>query len=216
MRKWTRILRVVAVLALLSFAQVLVLPQMVQAQTPECTYDKESPSLESARLNFRITNYDCAEMELNDLLADESLDLQAKADAHILLAAVYYAKVRDDKEKRSRVMEQFVAAFQSLRQWRGELDIKSPEFLALMKEAQELVDKQEKAADAVKEQIPEAKMEPLITQKPGEEKKPWYKRWWVLGIGVGVVATAVAVAAGGGGDDGGQPPDELPGFPVHP
>ena len=213
MHNGTRIVRVVAVLALLGFAQALVLPQVAQAQVPGCVHDKEKPSLENARLNFKITNYDCAEQELNDLLAVDTLDLQTKADAHILLAAVYYAKVRDDKEKRSRVMEQFVAAFQSLRDWRGELDIKSPEFLALMKEAQELVDKQDEAAAALKEKVPGAGVEtPLAVKK--DEKKPWYKRWWVLGIGAGVVAVAVAVAAGGGEEE--QPPPALPGFPGHP
>ncbi|UCC43926.1 MAG: hypothetical protein JSU65_12565 [Candidatus Zixiibacteriota bacterium] len=114
----------------------------VVAQTggTECAYDKSAPSLESARRAFKVTNYECAELELNDLLKDTTLTLKERADAHVLLAAVYYATLRDKDEKQSRVMEQFVAAFKSYRDWRGELDIRSPEFLALMQQAQQSVD----------------------------------------------------------------------------
>lgn len=210
-----RMRRAVAALTLLGFVQLVVLPQTAPAQTPECTYDKQNPSIENARYNFRITNYDCAELELNDLLAIDTVSLQTKADAHILLAAVYYAKVRNDDEKRSRVVEQFVAAFKAFRDWRGELDIKSPEFLAFMNEAKELVNKQEEALSAVEEQVPRPTIESSLQPPTGDQKKPWYKRWWVLGLGVGVVAVAVAVAAGGG-DDGEEAPSDLPGFPPPP
>ncbi|HUV31416.1 MAG TPA: hypothetical protein VMY05_10045 [Acidobacteriota bacterium] len=217
MRSCNRMLKGIAVLVLLVFAQSMVLPQLVRAQAPECVYDKTKPSLDHARTNFKITNYDCAEMELKDLLAVDTLALQDKADAHILLAAVYYAKVRGDKEKRNRVMKEFVAAFKAAREWRGVLDIQSPEFLALMKEAQDLVDQEESAMAAVEEQVPGARVDLGLKDEDKGKKKPWYKRWWVLGIGVGVVAMAVAVAAGGGGDEPGEEPlGPLPGFPGHP
>lgn len=221
MRKRAGVLKLGAVFALLVYLQALVLPQMVQAQEVECPFDKANPTIDNARYNFKITNYDCAELELKTLLADEAIELQTKADAHVLLAAVYYAKIRNDEEKRNLVVEQFVAAFKSLRSWRGDLDIKSPEFVALMEQAQALVDKQddalEAATDKVKEQVPDAKIDEAVpvTVVSGDQKKPWYKQWWAIGLGVGVVAGAVVLAAGGGGGDGEETGD-LPGFPDPP
>ena len=213
------VLKAGAILTLIVFLQALVLPQLVQAQTTDCPFDQDNPSIENARYNFRITNYDCAEIELQTLLADENLDMQVKADAHVLLAAVYYAKIRDDEQKQDLVVEQFVAAFKAFRNWRGDLDIKSPEFVAMMEQAQVLVDKQDDAVDAAKdkveEQLPEEQKEMAqVVPVSGDGKKPWYKQWWAIGLGVGLVATAVVVAAGGGGDEEGG--EELPGFPPTP
>jgi len=136
----------------------------------------------------------------------------------VLLAEVYYAKVRNDSEKRDKVMEQFVAAFKSYRDWRGELNIKSPEFMSLMKLAQDQVDEEATAVEAApveEEEITEA--QPGVTAPPKDdgEKKPWYTKWWAIALGVGVVAGAVAMAGGGGGDDGGEA-TELPDFPDPP
>ncbi|UCD62550.1 MAG: hypothetical protein JSW34_07210 [Candidatus Zixiibacteriota bacterium] len=221
MYKRAGVLKAGAIFVLLVFLQALVLPEFVQAQTPECPFDKDNPSIENARYNFKITNYDCAEVELKTLLADENLDLQIKADAHVLLAAVYYAKIRDDEQKQDLVIEQFVAAFKAFRNWRGDLDIKSPEFVAMMEQAQVLVDKQddalEAATDKVKEELPDEEAEEVVQVVPvsGDGKKPWYKQWWAIGLGVGLVAGAVVLAAGGGGDE--APPDnDLPGFPPTP
>jgi hypothetical protein len=57
-----------------------------------------------------------------------------------------------------------------------------------------------------------------VTGEEGKkEKKAWYKNWWAIALGVGVVAGAVALAGGGGGDGGGTTPDQpLPGFPPPP
>ena len=43
--------------------------------------------------------------------------------------------------------------------------------------------------------------------------KPWYKKWWAIGLGVGVVAVVAVAVGGGGGED--TPPEDttLPGFP---
>jgi hypothetical protein len=222
MYKRAGILKIGAMFALLVYLQALVLPQLVQAQDPDCPFDKANPTTENARYNFRITNYDCAELELKTLLANEDIELQDKADAHVLLAAVYYAKIRNDEEKRDLVVEQFVAAFKSLRTWRGDLDIKSPEFVALMEQAQMLVDKQDDALDTatdkVKEEVPDTELDdaPPVTVVSSDGKKPWYKQWWAIGLGVGLVAGAVVVAAGGGGGDEGEPDNDLPSFPDPP
>ena len=103
MFKRAGLLRTAAILALIVFAQALVLPQMAEAQTTDCPFDKDNPTIDNARYNFKVTNYDCAELELQALLADPNLELQAKADAHVLLASVYYAKIRNDEEKQNPV-----------------------------------------------------------------------------------------------------------------
>ncbi|MEW6411717.1 MAG: hypothetical protein AB1483_04490 [Candidatus Zixiibacteriota bacterium] len=231
MYKRAGLLKTVVILALIVYMQALVLPQVVQAQTTDCSFDKSNPTIENARYNFRITNYDCAEQELQALLAQKDLDIQAKADAHVLLASVYYAKIRNNEEKQNLVIEQFVAAFQAFRNWRGDLDIKSPEFMAMMAQAQELVDKQEDVEGAVKEEVAEEVAEatpevvpteqieetPVTVITPQEKKKgPWYKQWWAIGLGVGLVATAVVVAGGGGGGDEEPADNTLPDFPDPP
>ena len=119
-----------------------------------------------------------------------------------------------DKNKKTKVTGQFVEAFKAYSAWRGDLDIRSPEFLAMMDEARELVAKQDSAKAAVALETPET---PTVTP-PESKSKPWYKKWWVLGLGVGVVAVA-AVALTGGGDDGDKepPPDQtLSDFPDTP
>jgi hypothetical protein len=214
----TRFFRGVALFACVVFLQSLLLPPLIEAQTAPCSYNKEKPSIDSARLNFRITNYVCAEEELQALLALMDLDLQTRADAHVLLAAVYYAKVRDNDEKRNRVMEQFVAAFRAFRAWQGELDIKSPEFTKLMEDAQAMVDQQaqEAAAQPVVEPAQDTTAPPVNELQLEKKKKPWYKQWWAIGLGVGVVAAVVIVAAGGGGEDEDVKDAPLPGFPGTP
>ena len=225
MFKRARLLKAVVIFALLVFGQALVLPQIVQAQTPDCPFDKENPTIDNARYNFKITNYDCAELELQALLADTSLVLQSKADAHVLLASVYYAKVRNNDQKRDLVIGQFVAAFKSLRSWRGDLDIQSPEFLAMMEQAQMLVDEGADAEAAIKKevkqevakQVPHEEVDetPVTVVTSDGKKGPWYKQWWAIGLGVGLVATAVVVASGGG-DDPVEEDNTLPDFPDPP
>jgi hypothetical protein len=225
MQSCTRFIRGVAALTLVVFVQSLVLPALVSAQSAPCTFNKEKPSLDNARLNFRITNYACAEEELQALLAIDTLNLQSKADAHVLLAAVFYAKVRNSEEKRDRVMGQFVAAFKAFREWRGELDIKSPEFAQMLSEAQAQVDREAQApeqpaviqadttmADTVKAAAPVIKQ----AETAPKAKKAWYKQWWAIGLGVGVVVVAVVVLAGGGGDEKTTPAEPLPNFPPTP
>jgi len=218
MFKRAGLLQAVAVLALIAFVQALVLPQMAEAQTTDCPFDKENPSIDNARYNFKITNYDCAELELQALLAKPDLDLQDKADAHVLLASVYYAKIRNDEEKRNVVVEELVSAFTAFRNWRGDLDISSPEFLAMMEEAQALVDQKADAEGEAAGQIEGQEDEaPVTVIKPEKKKKgAWYKQWWAIGLGVGLVATTVVLVAGGGGDEPVPEDNTLPGFPDPP
>ena len=205
--------RWVALILMVCYTQAFLLPNLVLAQAP-CAYDKKAPSVENARRNFKGLNYKCAEQELSDFLKQDKLTLEDKSDAHILLATVYYAMLKDDTEKRDRVMEQFKEAFKAYREWRGELDIKAPEFTELMDQARADVDKETAQKQAAQQQALDSTKQSAAAAKVGG--KPWYTKWWAIGLGVGLVA-GVVVAVSGGGSGGGQPAvDTLPTFPPPP
>jgi hypothetical protein len=219
MKKHFSVLKITSVLLFIIYTNSLFVPTMVLGQEGDC-FDKTNPTLESARKSFLALNYQCAEEELDALLKMETLSTEQRADAHVLLAEVYYARVRDNSEKRSKVISQFVAAFEAYREWKGELNIKSPEFMAMMKEAQVMVDEEEESKEAAAAEEKPAEFEPVPTTtiKPETTKKPWYTKWWAIGLGVGLVAGIVIIAAGGGGDDGGggTGSNDLPDFPDPP
>ena len=134
--------RVTGIILLTCFLQMAMIPSLSMAQAPECPYDKAHPSIENARISFKSLNYGCAELEIEDFLKLETITTEQRADAHVLLAAVYYAKSKNEDEKRTLVINQFKEAFRTYREWRGELDINSSEFSEMMNEAQVLVDKE--------------------------------------------------------------------------
>jgi len=230
MHRYHLAFRITGVMILACFAHVAVLPAVSWAQ--ECSYDRANPSLDNARISFKSLDYKCAEEEINDFLKLESIPIEQRADAHVLLAAVYYAKSKNDSEKRNLVVDQFKAAFRAYRAWRGELDITSTEFIEMMNAAKALVDEEaakkpapvvppveEKPAVAKPEVTKPEVTKPQAAEPAKTEGKAWYKKWWAIGLGVGVVALA-AVALGGGGDDGGGggggTTDSLPGPPRPP
>ncbi|MEZ5360366.1 MAG: hypothetical protein R3F48_16240 [Candidatus Zixiibacteriota bacterium] len=234
----------IAQVVLLCFVQMLFFPVVGFSQPLECQFDKSNPTLENARLSFRTLNYACAEEEIEAFLKLEDITIEEKADAHVLLAAVYYAKLKNDEEKRNQVVSQFKQAFQAYRAWKGDLDISSTEFFEMMQEAQAQVDEEaeqtvieeetpaivEQPATASEPKIEEveqpAKVEdeqPAVASMPAyeggsvKESKPWYKKWWAIGLGVGLIAGVVVLAGGGGSDDGGGSTDTtLPDFPDPP
>ena len=207
--------RVIAVGLLVALSNLLILPGAALAQSGGCTYDKNNPTLESARISFKSLNYKCAENEIQDYLKLNNVSIEDKASAHVLLAAVYYAMVKNHNEKRDRVLNQFKEAFRSYRDWAGELDISSTEFIDLMKKAQELVDEESEEPEPVvvpSEEEEEKEPAPAVVQPTTaaaeEGGKAWYKQWWAIGLGVGVVVGAAVLVAGGGGDDDeGKTPD---------
>lgn len=223
MRIHTRGVRVIGICTLVCFLQMIALPAISWGQAGECPYDRANPSLENARISFKSLNYRCAEQEIEDFLNKTDLTMEERADAHVLLAAVYYAKSKNEDEKRRLVVNQFKEAFRSYRDWRGELDVSSTEFIEMMNEAKMLVDQEEEeeleAEPVVTPADEEEEEEPVYAQPTIGEKKPWYKQWWAIALGVGVVAgTVVLVAGGGGDDDGGDGTviDTLPGPPDPP
>jgi len=207
--------RVFAVALLVALCNLLILPGAALAQSADCAYDKAKPALESARISFKSLNYKCAESEIQDYLKLNNVSIEDKASAHVLLAAVYYAMVKNHNEKRDRVIDQFKEAFRAYREWAGDLDISSTEFYDMMKKAQELVDEEAEEPEAVV--VPaeeEADEEPAVvaptTAAAEGGGKAWYKQWWAIGLGVGVVVGAAVLVAGGGGDDDGTTPADAP------
>ncbi len=211
--------RVTGIILLTCFLQMTMIPSLSVAQTPECHYDKANPSIENARISFKSLSYGCAELEIEDFLKLETITTEQRADAHVLLAAVYYAKSKNEDEKRILVINQFKEAFRTYREWRGELDINSSEFSEMMNEAQVLVDKETTEEQVIAEPVVE---KPVYTESTVSEDKPWYKKWWAIGLGVGLVAGTVVILSGGGSDDGddggggGVVNDTLPDFPNTP
>lgn len=209
--------RIMGILTLVCFAQMVVLPAASWGQTGGCPYDRANPSLENARISFKSLDYVCAEQEILDYLNIAGLTIEQKADAHVLLAAVYYAKSKNDTEKKKLVVNQFKEAFRAYRDWRGELDITSTEFIEMMNEAKRLVDEEERQEEAAGEPVIVPEEEPVVTEPAVSEARPWYKKWWAIALGVGVVAGAVILATGGGEDE--EEPaviDTLPGPPPPP
>ncbi len=196
--------RIIGVIALVCFIHGVVLPAAARGQAPDCPYDRTKPSLDNARISFKSLDYHCAEQEIMDYLNLGNLTIEQRADAHVLLAAVYYAKSKNDSEKKKLVVNQFKEAFRAYRDWRGELDVSSTEFIEMMNEAKDLVDEEEaqKKAEPVITETTPAEQTPVVTTITTKESKPWYKNWWAVALGVGVVAGAVVLAAGGGGGDG--------------
>ena len=206
----------IAAALLLTHLWAFILPDFVRAQTAECEYDKRTPALDSARMNFQVFNFHCAEMEILDLLKVDTVGLETKASAHMLLAAVYYEMLQDDAQRRSKILDQFKAAFKSYRDWRGQLDIQSPEFRSLMEEARRELDAAAPKPEPPKAPSPET---PVVTQPPvvanEETGGGGSKKWLLIALGAGAVGVAV-LALGGGGSKPAPPDETLPGFPPHP
>jgi len=219
MPKNGHVFRASAVILLATFMQLILFASAASPQTPPCPYDSTNPSIQSARLNFKSLNYRCAELEILDYLKMENLTIEDKADAHVLLAAVYYAMLKNDSEKRNRVIGQFKHAFEAYHEWRGALDISSEDFMAMMEEAKRQVEAETTDKTPVAA-APETPPEETAAATPTMEKtkKPWHKQWWAYALGVGIVAGAVVLVAGGGGGDdgGGGTATTLPDFPDPP
>ncbi|MBD3299388.1 MAG: hypothetical protein GF341_12075 [candidate division Zixibacteria bacterium] len=179
------------------------------AQTVDCSFDEANPSIDNARTSFQIFDFQCAEAELQAVLQQESLSVEEKANAHMLLAAVYYEMFQDESERRAKILDQFKEAFTSYREWRGELDIQSPEFRELMEEARAAVEEERDESEP-----------PVIAREPvasSDQSDGGSKKWLLIGLGAAVVVGGVALAAGGGGGDGnGGGGTTLPDFPNHP
>lgn len=184
--------RLSAILWVCALAVFLFLsPSDSSAQMPQCGYDRVAPSLDHARFSFRTANYVCAELELRDLLSIDTVDLKQKADAHVLLAAVYYAMLAGKNQQRDKALEQFSAAFQAYRDWKGELDIKSEDFQALMDEAKRRIEAQSAPPTGESPVITEPEPQPTLTPTQAQGCPKSTAAW--VSTGVFVASTAFLV-----------------------
>jgi hypothetical protein len=204
-RKFTTLAALAAFLWAQPFAEI------VRSQTDECGYDRQNPTLESARRSFQFFEFKCAEQEIQDVLKSEGLSLEEKANAHVLLAAVYFEMLQDDTRRRERIIEQFKEAFRSYRDWRGDLDIQSPEFRALMEEAKREIGTAESETGEETTEAPVVTRPPI---EPSESQGGSSKKWIYIGLGVGAVGAAALLLGGGGGNGNGG--SDLPDFPGPP
>jgi hypothetical protein len=205
--------KITALTALAAFLWAQPFAEVVRSQTVECEYDRKNPSLESARRNFQFFEFRCAEQEIQDVLKSETLSLEEKANAHVLLAAVYFEMLQDDTRRRERIIEQFKEAFRSYRDWRGDLDVQSPEFRALMEEARQEVDAARAEPDEDEPEPPVVSRPPIERTDDSKGKKSNTLLYIGLGVSVGAAAMLLGGGANGGASSGG---DDLPDFPAHP
>lgn len=169
------------------FLNVTLLPGMAASKEPDCEYDKKKPSYVHAQKVFDLGDYRCVEEELNALINDKKTSLEDRAAARLLLVKVYNAMIHKDLSK------------------------------PVEKPAAEPVEKPTvPAKDTVVAKQPAAEAQPwTFESKSGG--KPWYKKWWAMALGVGVVATVAAVAGGGGETtEEKAPPSALPPPPPPP
>jgi hypothetical protein len=78
----------------------------------ECTYDRQNPSLLSARASFAGLKFQCAKDEIVDLLTGvPPPDSATEACAHYLLAEVYYFLLEDQPSRIPAVEQEIVAGY---------------------------------------------------------------------------------------------------------
>jgi len=222
-------MRIALSFLLLIQSVVLLFAASVSAQVGACGFDPQAPTLEHAKELMVGLNLDCAEQEVTSFMSIGNKPPEEMANAHILLAAVYYTQLRRKDVKITSNLQQ---AFRIMPDWDGTSPLKRAEFLDMLEEAERTVqadiesDRQRQATEdsirIAQEQADSIRAvyeaDSLATIAASEEgSKHWYKKWWAIASGVGVVAIAVGVAlagGGGGGDDGTT--GQLPDFPDPP
>lgn len=200
-----------------SYLCATIWPDCVLAQTVECNYDRKAPSLKSARGSFQEFDFACAERELTDLLKAPNLDAGVQADAHALLAAIYFQTLPDNKSRREKVIEEFRRTYSLRPEWNGRPDVQTPAFRDLMTEAKRQVDQlRQKDKPAPPPTTTTPKPTPAVTAESKPASKGGSKKTWVY-VALGAAAAGVAVIAlGGGGGGGSNGGSNLPNFPPPP
>jgi hypothetical protein len=152
--------------------------------------------------------YRCAEDEIQLLLVSPDISEHLQARAHMLLACIRFQTTPDTEERRRVTTEELLKVYRVYPMFNEDTEIYSLEFVTLMDRAQKQVAAEYRQSTSLQQYRDELQV------KVDKERKPWYKKWWVYGIGAGVAASAVAILSGG--DDPVPPLDSLPGFPDPP
>ena len=185
-----------------------VVPVHLTAQEVTCESDSRPPTIGSARASLSALNYPCAEKELVRFLAMETVTLEQKADAHLLLGTIYYLMlVSDTEQRRQRAKQQFLDACRAYCEWRGGYD--------------DITQGLEYDLPELRDVLQEARLEVVCPEPPADTaavvKKGKSKLKWILAA-AGVVAVGTVVALASGGDDGASEPVDrtVPDFPDPP
>ena len=195
---------------------VAINPCFLIAQTAECKYPGGLPTVENARLSFRSADLVCAKKELKDILTREGISRKTRADAHMLLASVYYIEETDDITRRIKVKQEIVEVFLAYRDWQGQFEIRSSEFRKIFSDARELAEwKYQNSPDLQNDYEKQLLLIDATEQKTTENKK-WYSKWWAIGSGIGIIAMAAILMSGSNDNTTSLPIDTLPPFPDRP
>lgn len=175
-----------------------------------CDYDQRRPSLDHAREYFEDYDYVCAEREIADVLAADSLDTSTRCRGHVLLAQALYGQnlLNPGNVPDSTIRRQFVLAYEADSGCSAEIFVLDADRLQLLA----------MTAKAEVDSLRRARAAAAVVSPTGQEGGKWYKKWWAMALGIGVVAGAVALAGGGdgGGDSSRVVLDTIPGFPQPP
>lgn len=167
-------------------------------QKTNCQYDKNSPSLQSARESLRIFRIECSINELNDFLHIETkTSAKDSAKALILLAEANYYFIESEKSRDSVAANYLLLAFKSDLEWDGELVIRNEELQRML-------------SDIRKVAIGQSKVESDVSA-------PLWKNKFVLGgIGGSIVAGIIITLISGGEQASESDPQTIPEFPKPP
>jgi len=203
MRRKSKYIRLFVISILTAYINLLLAPVLVRGQSEYCIYDRKAPAIESALESYKINDYECARWELNDLLARKDVTRQERTDALILLAQVNFNLIEDSQSKRSEVRKNLITAFRTFPEWEGELQTRNTEFIKLIRDSRDIATRLGPFETAIPE-IDSMATAPL----PIEGEKTWYKKWWVYGTGIGLMAAAIVLVSGG--DDAPPEPEIVP------
>lgn len=217
----TKPIRLIGVLVLAVWT--VLYPLLLSAQTAECDYPKGRPSIGHARQAYRAAELECAALELNDLLNRTDTPRAIKAEAHMILASVYYVSDEEPGTSRNSVKKELVEMFMADRYWQGRLEIQTADFRKLVNDAHELAEWRYRNSPELAAEYDRSveRTDSLVADsirieesKPGQKK--WYTKWWAIGSGVGIIAMAAILMSGGNDTGGSVPIDSLPPFPDTP
>jgi hypothetical protein len=184
----------------------------------ECDYSADDPAVDHAREQFYAVFYNCALMELEDFLADTDRAPSERAEAWRLISAIRYYQMLDAASEalQASVIEAGTEAFKAMPDWQGNFDITEGEYIDWMLRAKkqamaELAAQPELSPDTtVVVADTGIQMVAVDTIRIDHARgSVWYKKWWAVASGVGLVATAAVLAFSGGGDDEVEPRDTL-------
>lgn len=195
-------------------------PTVSSPQEANCDYDRQKVDLVQVRRFMGGLRWDCVIQSGNDFLATKPA---APNDSINTLIILGYAHSRLQAQGKGNYETEILAEYKSAltiyRALNGNLDSTMIGDLFVQLTNDKKVSSRELFNRARFEVLmtPIAVIEPDTTAAVAKPSA-WYKKWWAIASGVGVVAVAAALAAGGG-DGGGDdvvPIDTIPSFPPPP